>query len=214
MFKALTRVLVALVVLGALLWIFAPRIFNNAANSFISSADAQAQGLAQFIPSNATSSGKTGDLQVQLNGLTPSTSYEITLDQDQCGPSGKDLGSVTSDGNGSFYIELPLASLDTKSIWFVDVHQQGIEGPSVACGQLQTNQDSSSQIISAPLSGPNVFGPQPSPTDQGQDATPTATTTGSSGGTTSPTTPNGLPNTGADPGNNQQYDNNKYPRKY
>lgn len=214
MFKALTRILIILIGLGVLLWIFSPRIFNNAANSFISSADAQAQGLAQYIPSDATSSGKTGDLQVQLNGLTPSTTYEIALDQGQCGSTGKDLGQATSDNNGNFYIELPLASLDTKLTWFVDVHQQSVDGPSVACGQLQTNQDSSSQISSASLSGPNVFGPQPSPSDQNQDTTPTVTTSGSSSGTTGTTTPSGLPNTGANPGNNQQYDNNKYPRKY
>jgi hypothetical protein len=212
-FKALTRVLLTLVVLGALLWIFAPRLFSNAANSFITSADAQAQGLAEYVPPGALSSSKQGDLQVQLNGLTPSTTYEVTLDQGTCGSTWKDLGSVTSDSNGNFYFELPLASLDTKSTWFVDVLQQNLGNSSVACGQLQTNQDSSSQIINAPLSGPNVFGPQPTSGDQ-NGATPTAPTTGGSGGTTGTGTPNGLPNTGANPGNNQQYDNNKYPRKY
>ena len=204
--KALTRILMALIVLGALLWIFAPRIFNNAANTFLSSADAQAQGLAQYIPAGATSSGK-GDLQVQLNGLTPSTTYDITLDQGACGSTRQDLGSVTSDSNGNFYIEVPLASLDTKSTWYVDVHQQNAFGTSVACGQLQTNQDASSQIINAPLSGPNDFGPQPSPTDQSQGTAPNTITNSNS-------TPSGLPNTGANPGNNQQYNNSKYPRKY
>ena len=213
MFKALTRLLLALVVVGALLWIFAPRLFSNAANSFISSADAQAQGLAEYVPPGALSSSKQGDLQVQLNGLTPGTIYEITLDQGVCGSTWKDLGSATSDSNGNFYFELPLTSLDTKSTWFVDVLQQNLGNTSVACGQLQTNQDSSTQIINAPLSGPNVFGPQPTPTDQNPGATPTVTTSGS-GGTTGTTTPSGLPNTGANPGNNQQYDNNKYPRKY
>jgi hypothetical protein len=202
--KTLFRVILIVVVGGVLLWFLAPRIFNDAANAILSStgsAVAQAQGLAQYIPPDASTSGKSGDLQVNLSGLTPRTSYEITLDEGQCGTIDKDLGSVTSDGSGNFYIELPLASLDTGQTWFVDVHQDGANGPSVACGQLSTNQNASSQVINASQSGPNVFGPQAPATS--------SSATGSSG-TSTPS----LPNTGADPGNNQQYDNNQYPRKY
>ncbi len=209
MFKSLVRILLILVVVGALVWIFSPRIFNNAANTLLTSADsavANAQGLAQFVPADATGQNKSGDLQINLSGLQANTSYEITLDESQCGLVNKDLGGATSDKNGSFYIELPLSSLDTKQTWFVDVHQQGVQGPSVACGQLETNQDSGTQAVNAAQSGPNVFGgPQSLPNDQNQSNTPTT------GGTTPPS---GLPNTGADPGNGQQYDNSKYPRKY
>lgn len=209
MFKVLTRVIVVLLVAGVVLWFFAPHIFNNVANSSISSVDpsvAQAQGLAQYVPADLTSQGKTGNLQVNLNSLQPNTTYAITLDQGQCGAAGKDLGSATTDDNGSFYIELPLASLDINKTWFVDIHQQSASGSSVACGQLQTNQDSSAQAINASQSGPNDFGgAQSLPNDPSQGSTPT---------TTSPSTPSGLPNTGANPGNGQQYDNNHSPRKY
>lgn len=204
MLKTLFRVVLIIAVGGALLWFLAPHIFNDAANSILSSTDstiAHAQGLAQYIPPDASTSGKSGDLQVNLSGLTPSTSYEITLDEGQCGTVSKNLGSVTSDGSGNFYIELPLASLDTGQTWFVDVHQNGADGPSVACGQLSTNQDAGAQVVSSSQSGPNVFGPQ------------TPATSSSATGSTGTSTPS-LPNTGADPGNNQQYDNNQYPRKY
>jgi len=208
-FKSLTRILLILVVVGALLWIFSPRIFSNAANTLLTSVDssvANAQGLAQFLPAGATGQNKQGDLQVNLSGLQANTSYEITLDESQCGLVNKDLGGATSDSNGNFYVELPLASLDTKQTWFIDVHQQGVQGPTVACGQLETNQDSSTQAVNAAQSGPNVFDSSQSlPNDQSQSNTPTTSGT---------TPPSGLPNTGANPGDGQQYNNSTYPRKY
>jgi hypothetical protein len=193
-----------LVIVGVLVWIFSPRVFNNAANTLLTSVDtsiANAQGLAQYIPAGVTDQNKSGDLQVNLSGLQTRTSYEITLDESQCGLVNKDLGGVTSDGNGSFYIEIPLTSLDNKQTWYVDIHQVGVQGPSVACGQLETNQDSSTQAVNASQSGPNVFGSSQSlPNDQ------SASSTG--------TSPKGLPNTGAGPANGQSYNNSTYPRKY
>ncbi|MGH2510752.1 MAG: hypothetical protein ACRDHZ_25580, partial [Ktedonobacteraceae bacterium] len=163
------------------------------------------QGLAQFVPASVNQSAK-GMLQVKIDGLTPNTPYDITLDQSQCGTTGIDLGTVTSDGNGSFENEFSLASFKPDITWYVDIHQKA-DGQSVACGQLETNSTSGAQVISASNAGPNVFGnSQALPNDQGQTPTPAATST--------PTQPSGLPNTGADPGNNQQYDNSTYPRKY
>lgn len=204
MFKLLTRVLITLLVIGVLLWFFAPRLLANAANSLINPVNtslSQAQGLAQFIPAGVNPLSKTGDLQIKIDNLIPSTPYEITLDQGQCGSSTQDLGAVNSDPNGSFYIEFPVASLNTNSTWYVNIHQQGVDGPSVACGQLETNLTSGAQVIDASHNGPNVFDGSQS---QQNDQTPTA----------NPSTPNGLPNTGANPGNGQQYHNNQYPRKY
>lgn len=194
MIRRLFRWLLILAVIGALIWIFAPRLFNNAANSLISSINStasQAQGLALFVPAGANSPNKSqGDLQVNLTGLTPNTTYALTLDQSQCGGVSKDLGQGKSDANGHLYIEIPLASLDIKQTWFVNVLQRG---QSIACGLLQTNQDSSTQAINATQSGPDVFGPQAG---------------------SNQSSPGGLPNTGVQPGGNQQYDNNQYPRKY
>jgi hypothetical protein len=217
-FKRLFRLLLLLVVVGALIWFLAPRIFNSAANSLISSTTSQAQGLAQFVPADVSSANK-GDLQINLTGLTPNTTYQLTLDQVQCGMGvSTSLGQATSDANGSFYVEFPLTSIDTRQTWYVDVLQ---DGQSVACGLLQTNQNVSSQVINASQSGPNVFGPQGSPSAQPtQDAqnqanstpTPGATPTANSDANNKPV--KGLPNTGVDSGGNQQYDNNQYPRKY
>ena len=212
MFKTLTRLLLVLIIVAGLLWFFAPHLFSNAANSLVSSVDpsvAQAQGLAQFVPAGSTTmdQGKSGDLQVNVSSLQPDTTYDITLDQGQCGAESKDLGQVTTDGNGGFYAELPLKTLDVSQAWFVDVHDQDAQGSSVACGQLQTNQDASTQAGISVQSSTNVFsGSQPLPNDSNNaDGTPTATTT--------PSTPSGLPNTGANPGSGQ-YDNNTNPRKY
>lgn len=204
MFRTLFRIILILAVIGTLIWIFSPRIFNNAANTLLTSVDtsiANAQGLAQFVPAEVTGQNQSGALQVNLSGLLASTSYAITLDESQCGSLSKNLGNVISDGNGSFYIEFPMASLDTRQTWFVDVHQQGTQGPSVACGQLETNQDSGTQAVNASQSGPNVFGPS--------QALPNSQNSSSTG-----TSPSGLPNTGVGPENGQSYTNSTYPRKY
>lgn len=202
--KTVQRVVIILIVVGGALWFLSPRLFDQAANSLITSASSvsHAQGLAQFVPANVNQT-KKGALQVKIDGLSPNTVYDVTLDQGQCGANGIDLGTINSDGNGSFDNSFSLANLRQDVTWFIDIHQQNAGGQSVACGQLETNATSGSQVIT----GPNVFGGSQSlPNDQGQNQTPTTT------GTTNQ--PSGLPNTGADPGNNQNYDNNTYPRKY
>ncbi|HEY3993066.1 MAG TPA: hypothetical protein VGM01_09335 [Ktedonobacteraceae bacterium] len=209
MFTKVFRLLLIVVVVGALIWFLAPRVLNSAANSIISSSGSQAQGLAQFVPASAGSSPNAkGDLQVNLTGLTPNTTYEVSLDQGQCGSPNTDLGPAKSDANGNFYIELPMNALNNNQTWYIDVLQQG---QSVACGQLQTDQNASAQAISA--GGPNVFGPQPTQGTQGQTDTPTTSSSSVPNSTTSSTLPN-LPVTGVNSGGNQQYDNNQYPRKY
>ena len=217
MFRALTRILFILVIVGALLWFFAPRIIDNASNSLLSATNtslSQVQGLAQFIPSSVTEQDKgSGDLQVQLSGLDPNAVYDVTLDQGQCTATSKDLGTITADGSGGVYIVFTLGSLDNNQTWYVDVHQQNESGATVACGQLETNKTSNAQVISSSQSGPGVFsGQAESPTPTSQGVTSESNSNPVSGSTTTPL--QGLPNTGADPGNGQQYNNNQYPRKY
>ena len=108
------------------------------------------------------------------------------------------MGKVTTDGGGGFYIEIPVSSLNVNQNWYIDVHQQGANGLTVACGQLETNKTSSAQVISTSQNGANVFGNGSQGSFQNQ------------GSSTSP----GFPNTGVDPGSNQDYDNSQYPRKY
>lgn len=213
MFRRLFRWLMTLIIVGVLIWFLAPRLFNGAANSFINSAASQVQGLAQFVPAGVNTLDQVkGDLQVNLSGLTPVTQYELTLDRGQCGQTSTVLGNINSDANGGLYHEFALPTLDPKESWFIDVWQQS---QSVACGQLQTNQDAGAQVISAAQNGPDVFGPQPTDVPLNQDSTPTpgVTPTTNSQSTTT-TLVNGFPHTGANPGDHQQYDNNQYPRKY
>lgn len=219
MFKRFFRTLLTLVFVGALIWIFAPRIFDSAANSLISSVNSQVQGMAQFVPAGADSpNDKKGDLQVNLTGLTPDTTYQLTLDQVQCGGNSTQLSSPTTDANGNLYAEIPVTSIDVQKVWYLNVLQQG---QSVACGLLQTNKDAGTQVISASLNGPDVFGTQDTPVvqptqdAQGQTITPVVGATPTEdGNTNNKPILTGLPNTGTAPGDNQQYDNNQFPRKY
>jgi hypothetical protein len=202
MLRGLFRIIVILIVIGVLFFFFAPRFFNNAANSLLSSTNtavAHAQGLAQYIPSNATTQGATSDLQVKLNDLLANANYDITLDQGQCGNVVKDLGTIKSDVGGNFDNVIPLSTLDLSKVWFIDVHLDNASGTSVVCGQLETNQSSGTQVITPATPKQNVFGSTTSQSSQGSSSTGTS--------------PN-LPNTGAKPGNSQDYDNNTYPRKY
>lgn len=199
MLRSLFRILIILAVVGVLFFFFAPRFFNNAANSLISSVNssvAQAQGVAQYIPPGVTSQGssKLSDLQVKLNDLLSNSTYDITLDQGQCGNVWKDLGSIKADGSGNFDKQIPVSTLDLTKTWFVDIHQQNASGASVACGTLETNQTTGAQAIDASHSGQSTSGGAPS--------------------SSSPASSPGLPNTGANPGNTHSYDNNQYPRKY
>lgn len=210
MFKRIFRWVVTLTVVGVLIWFLAPRTFNGEANSLLSSAVTQVQGMAQFVPAAANDLGNgKGNLQINLSGLTPAIQYELTLDRDQCGQTDTVLGTLAADANGGLYHEFALPTLDAKKSWFVDVWQQG---QSVACGQLQTNQDAGAQVISAAQSGPNVFGPQPTDVPQSQSDTPAPGATPANNQNSSIV--NGFPHTGTNPGTNQQYDNNQYPRKY
>ncbi len=211
-FTRLLRLLFILIIGGLLIWFLAPRIFDNAANSLISSTSSQAQGLAQFVPAGVSSPNK-GDLQINLTGLTADTTYQLTMDQAQCSGTGTNLGQARSNSSGNLYLELPLTSLDISKIWYVDILQGS---QSVACGLLQTNQDTGIQFIDASQSGPDIFGSQGTPVAQ---PTPTPTAQNQAGATPTDNSnasnkPSGLPNTGADPGGNQRYDNNQYPRKY
>lgn len=209
MIKMIFRLIIILVVGGVLLFLFAPRVFDNAGNSLLAAANSSnAQGLAQLIPAGVGSLGKSADLQVKVDGLLPSTQYEITLDPGQCGgfPT-RDLGPISTDTNGSLFTTISLTPVDTKLSWYVDV-LQGAGGVSVACGQLQMNKDTTSQVISATSSG------APTPTES-SPSVPSSSSQGlpqsasSSGGT-----PGGLPNTGVRPGSGNGYDNTTYPRKY
>ena len=212
MIRLLSRLLFLGVLVVLVLALFAPKYLEQAGNSLITAFNnSAATGLAQYIPSNVAD--KDNHLQVSVQGLSPNTKYEVTLDADNCnGSPMKDVGPVTSDGSGSVTAEFTLASLDTNRVWFVDIHQGPTSsGTTVACGRLEINKDSASQVST------------PTTLDTNGDTFTLSlgsnTTTGSgsaqapSTGST-PTTPKGFPQTGVNPGGKNSYKNTTYPRKF
>ena len=216
MFKRLFRVLLTLVCVVALLWLFAPRLLDGAANAQIGAPGSPIQGMVQYVPAGDDSPNTNqGDLQVNLSGLAPATSYHLTLDQTQCGGASKQLRDIQSDHNGNLYAEIPLGSIDLKQTWYLDVLQQG---QSVACGLLQTNRDLDTRVIDLPSNAPGIFGPANTPDAQAtqaasQGSTSLTNSTSAQNDTNQPLK-TGLPNTGVAPGDSQQYDNTQFPRKY
>jgi hypothetical protein len=140
--RTLFRLVVLLVIAGALLFFFAPRLFNQVGNSLLNSANSSAQGVAQYLPSDVT--GQTNTLQLNITGLAANSKYFVTLDPGGCGNAPhKELGGFTSDQNGSANPDLHITNLDTQQVWFVNIHV-GISagGSSVACGYLEMNSQS------------------------------------------------------------------------
>jgi hypothetical protein len=181
---------IALVALVLFLF-FGGLFFQKAGNALINAINGTAaHGVAQVVPSNA---GSTSDVQVNLQGLTSQSDYDVTLDENKCGGTVvQDLGQVTPDTNGNVTatFTVPDVSKYAQQPLWVDVHQ----GPdasyqSAACGQVQLNS-SSTNSSTAPQGVSNT-----------------------SGGSSSPSS-TGLPNTGVAPGGSNSYDNYTFPRKY
>lgn len=210
------RALFRLLLLGALLILalaaFAPHYLEQAGNSLITAFNnSAATGLAQFIPSNVNDNNS--HLQVSVQGLDPNTKYDVTLDPDKCGGSPyQPVGLFTSDANGSVTDEFNFASLDMTRTWFVDIHQGSTPGGiTVACGQLEINKDSASQLSTPTTLDTNgdtftLNVGSNSTTSNGNAQTPTTSST--------PATPKGFPQTGVDPGGKNSYHNTTYPRKF
>src|SRR5690242_13963286 len=90
---------IVLIVLFLLLF-FGSQFFQNAGNALINAINGSAvHGLAQVVPNT---SENTSDLQVNLQGLAPSSHYDVTLDRNQCGGTVvQDVGLVTTDESGN-----------------------------------------------------------------------------------------------------------------
>jgi len=204
MLKLLSRLLViGLIALGLFL-VFGGQFFQNTGNALINAINGSAvHGLAQVVPST---SGNTSDLQVNLQGLASKAHYDVTLDQNKCGgPVVQDVGLVTTDENGNVtatFMVPDISKLTQQTLW-VDVHQ----GPdksyqSTACGQVQLNRTSASQV--------NLSGSTSS--SKGSSSVPSGVSNSGGGNQNSSST--GLPNSGVAPGGSNSYDNYTFPRKY
>ncbi len=210
MLRLLSRLLIiGLIALGFFLFV-GSQFFQNAGNALISAINGSAvHGVAQVVPST---SGNSSNLQVTLQGLTPKSPYDITLDQNQCGGTVvKDVGPVTTDtgGNVTKTFTVPYVSNTTQQTYWVDVHQgSDRSSASTACGQVQLNNASASHI--------DVSGVSNSSSTSNNDpigVSNTNSTPSAGGGNSNPGDP-GLPNSGIAPGGSNSYDNYTFPRKY
>ncbi|HZS79708.1 MAG TPA: hypothetical protein VFA41_24065 [Ktedonobacteraceae bacterium] len=213
MIKGLFRLLLIVVVVGVLIFLFAPRFFAQAGTSLLNSGSA-VTGFADYLPKNTADANN--NLQISLQNLAPNTRYEITLDQGACGgyPS-IDIGSITSDSNGNLNGIFHISNLDLSTPWFIDIHEgASASGTSVGCGQLETNQSTvGTAATPTPLDGSSSS----VSLNVGQSGANVSNSTSSASGngtSTNPNSPPGLPNTGVAPAGKNSYDNHTYPRKY
>ncbi len=141
------RVAVVAVVILAIYLLLSSSLTGAAGNALLSSQDASAHGLAEIVPQGQ---GQGSDLQVHLDGLPASTDYQVTLDQDQCnGNVTSRVGHLTTGSDGSVVQTFPIDNLQGANqhpLW-LDVRQP--DGTSVACGQVQVNQDLLTRVSSS-----------------------------------------------------------------
>lgn len=219
MLRLIIRLLViGLIALGLFLFLGA-QFFQNAGTALIKAVNGSAvQGQAQILPGT---SGNSSNLQLTLQGLTPKSTYDITLDQGQCGGTlVKNVGPVTTDANGNVTktVTIPNVSNQTQQTYWIDVHQgTSSSASSAACGQIQSN--------STPLSNANVVSSTNSSSSSNSTGSSTITVDNPTGVSNTDVTPvsgqgnqstssTGLPNTGVVPGGSNSYDNYTFPRKY
>jgi len=204
MSRCLTRSILLVAVVIIAIFFFAASYIGQAGKSLLNAFNnSAASGYAEYIPPN--SSNQTNYLQVSASNLDNNGTYHITLNENGCGRAPLiDVGDAVADSSGNINQTFPVQKFDTSQIWFIDIHQ-GVDsaGPTVACGQLIINSNTS-DLESTPFISL-------SPASNGQVSAPT-----NPGVTPAPgATPEmGFPNTGVRPGDKNQYDNYVYPRKY
>jgi len=207
---------------------FGSQFFKNAGNALINAINGSAaHGVAQIIPNT---SGNTTDLQVNLQGLAPKATYDVTLDQNACGgPLIQDAGTVTTDASGNVtktFMVSDVSKLAQQTLW-VDVHK----GPdrssqSVACGQVQLNSTSQANLTNSNSSSNSATISQINLDSSDNSSTSSSTVvvnvpsvnvpsgvSNSGSGNQNPSN-TGLPNSGVAPGGSNSYDNYTFPRKY
>ena len=216
MIGRLLRLVGVLVVVSVFIYLFRTNVISNAGNTILGSIDrSHTYGSAQLIPD---AQGNGGNLQVNLQGLSSNLHFVVALAEGGCGGTVlKSVGgNADTNGNSSSLVSLSnLASVKQRGLW-INVHQDTISGPSVACGQVQINKQLVSQAVSTAPTRTPVPVATPIPT------TPPSTTSTAKGVTNDPVTARGsvshentgLPQTGVAPAQGGSYDNYTYPRKY
>lgn len=236
--RMLGRVVLFVAVILFILFLWRPAFIVNAGNVlFHAAGNSTAYGSAMVVPSLQ---GQSGSIQVSLQGLTSNLHYVITLNQGSCdGSVLKTFTSVTSDTSGNVSNSFSLADLKltTQPNLWINVHEGSSAGATVACGQVQINNNllTQSQTTKQASSGSTKQG-STTTTTTAATATPVSasaaaspTTTGSSGFTNSSSSSDtvgdgnlgrrrwnnpDLPHTGVAPGDDNTYNDYKGPHKY
>ncbi len=207
MLKLIRNLLFTVIIIGGMLYFFAPRLFAQVGSSALNAInDSAAVGLAQYLPKDVN--GSTNALQLNLSGLTSRFSYFVTLDTGKCGGTPRiDLGKYISDSTGNLDALLTPGNLDTSHALYIDIHQGNSDtGTSIACGQLQINNHT---VTGLDLSGSS------SQSDSNLSPSTKQNTGQKSNGSAPQSRPQaGFPNTGVAPAGSDSYDNYSFPRKY
>jgi len=207
------KLLLRLVALAAvsifLLMLYRPELVANASNALLNN-NGKVVGSAQIL---SNLQGKGSDFQLNLQGLTASLHYVVTLNQGSC--TGKvlaTLGSITADQQGNAVATLEKAGLNaalTQGVW-VNVHQGSVNGTSVACGRVQTNNAAATaqSNTGVPTSSNSSSTSVNNTTTGVTPLLPLNSNQSSSNGV------NGFPQTGVAPAKEDSYRNYTFPRKY
>lgn len=219
--RTLGRVVLIVAVLVFVLFLWRPAFVVNAGNALIHAAgNSTAYGSAMVVPNLKNNSG---DIQVSLQGLTSNLHYVITLNQGSCnGKVLKTFTTVTSDNSGNAANSFSLSDIKLTAqpnLW-INVHEGSSSGTTVACGQVQINNN---LLTQAQTSGSSTS----DSTKTGNTTTVAATPAPSTGGFTNGDTfgdgnaanrrhftdPE-FPYTGVAPDDGNSYNDYKGPHKY
>lgn len=224
--RMLGRVVLTVAVLAFVLFLWRPAFVVNAGNALLQAAgNSTAYGSAMVVPSLQ---GNSGAIQVSLQGLTSNLRYVITLNQGSCdGTVLKTFTTVTSDngGNVANSFSLPDLKLTTQPNLWINVHEGSSTGVTVACGQVQINNNLLTQVQT---SQPVVANSTKTGSTTTVTVNPTPTTSTDTSGFSNSATDNAgdgnlnrrrftnpdLPYTGVAPGDNNTYNDYKGPHKY
>ena len=226
--RTLGGIVVMVAVILFVLFLWRPAFVVNAGNAFIKAAgNSTAYGSAMVVPSLK---GQSGDIQVSLQGLTSNLHYVITLNQGGCdGSVLKTFTTVTSDTSGNVSNSFSLADLKltTQPNLWLNVHEGSSSGTTVACGQVQINNNlltqsqtsKTSSADSAHKGNTTVAAPTSIPQSTASTTTSGFTNSASASsddGNLSRRTWNNpnLPHTGVSPGDDNTYNDYEGPHKY
>lgn len=217
--SALSGLVGLIVIAGVGLFLWHPDGVIKLINTLLHPArNSTAYGSALVVPG---AQGKSGDIQINLQGLTSRLHYVVTLNKGACdGPILRTFNTVTADGSGNAVNTFALTNFNytTQPNLWINVHEgDSVDGTSVACGQVQVNRT----LLLNPTPTPGATHratPTPKPIIRPAPTVVASNTSGTNtySGSNSPSVRNipDLPHTGVDTGDDNTYDNYAGHHKY